>query len=76
MFMRFYKEGILKGIAATAVLSFLVVAGSRRLLYFDAALIPYLFATLFAVFGSVSLQCLVKPPADTDTVEAQPAICF
>ncbi len=36
---------------ATLVLSLLVVAGSRRLAHFDAALVAYLFATLFATFG-------------------------
>src|SRR5262245_48453468 len=36
---------------ATTGLSLLVVAGSRRLAHFDAALVAYLFATLFATFG-------------------------
>src|SRR5262245_38146711 len=36
---------------ATAVLAGLVVAGSRNLNHFDAALVGYTFATLFAAFG-------------------------
>ncbi len=37
--------------AATGALAFLIVAGSRNLHHFDAALVGYTFATLFAVFG-------------------------
>jgi hypothetical protein len=52
------------GIIATAVLAALVVIGSRRLSHFDAALVGYTFATLFAAFGiayrySIWLQ---RPP--------------
>ncbi len=39
------------GVAATITLSALIVAGSRRLEHFDAALVGYTFATLFAAFG-------------------------
>jgi len=39
------------GVAATASLGALVVIGSRNLANFDAALVAYTFATLFAVFG-------------------------
>src|SRR5689334_20653697 len=39
------------GLIATAVLAILIVAGSRNLDHFDAALIGYTFATLFATFG-------------------------
>jgi hypothetical protein len=35
----------------TAVLAILIVAGSRNLAHFDAALVGYTFATLFATFG-------------------------
>ncbi len=41
----------LYGAAATLVLVVLIVAGSRNLAHFDAALVGYTFATLFAVFG-------------------------
>src|SRR6476620_11733320 len=39
------------GTAATLVLAGLIVVGSRNLSHFDAALVAYTFATLFAVFG-------------------------
>jgi len=39
------------GAIATAILAALIVVGSRRLSHFDAALVGYTFATLFAVFG-------------------------
>src|SRR5690348_7806349 len=39
------------GLIAAAALAALIVAGSRNLEHFDAALVGYTFATLFAVFG-------------------------
>lgn len=39
------------GLVAMAVLSLLIVIGSRSLAHFDAALVGYTFATLFAAFG-------------------------
>jgi hypothetical protein len=39
------------GIAATIILGAMIMAGSRNLAHFDAALIGYTFATLFAAFG-------------------------
>jgi nitrate/nitrite transporter NarK len=39
------------GILITAGLAALIVVGSRRLQHFDAALVGYTFATLFATFG-------------------------
>jgi nitrate reductase gamma subunit len=50
---RIHKKGLLNGVLASIGLAALVVIGSRRLQYFDAALVPYLFATLFAVTGIV-----------------------
>jgi hypothetical protein len=41
----------LSGFIATLLLAALIVVGSRRLSHFDAALVGYTFATLFAVFG-------------------------
>ena len=38
-------------VAWTAVLASAIVVGSRRLQHFDAALVGYTFATLFATFG-------------------------
>lgn len=40
-----------RGIAAMAVLAVLVAVGSRNLDHFDAALVGYTFATLFAAFA-------------------------
>src|SRR5215471_5934336 len=39
------------GLFTTAVLAALIVAGSRKLAHFDAALVGYTFATLFAACG-------------------------
>ncbi len=39
------------GVLATLVLAALIVVGSRNLNHFDAALVGYTFATLFATFG-------------------------
>ncbi len=39
------------GTALTLILAALIAIGSRRLAHFDAALVGYTFATLFAVFG-------------------------
>ncbi len=39
------------GLSAAAVLAGLIVLGSRNLNHFDAALVGYTFATLFAAFG-------------------------
>jgi hypothetical protein len=40
-----------RGLLAAAVLAVLIVLGSRNLNHFDAALVGYTFATLFAAFG-------------------------
>ena len=39
------------GAVVTAILAAMIVAGSRNLQHFDAALVAYTFATLFATFG-------------------------
>jgi hypothetical protein len=39
------------GLGATLVLAVLIVVGSRNLAHFDAALVAYTFAVLFATFG-------------------------
>jgi len=44
-------KAALAGLAATALLAALIVIGSRNLSHFDAALIGYTFAVLFAAFG-------------------------
>jgi len=52
------------GVLATAGLGALVLLGSRRLQNFDAALVAYTFATIFAVFGIVYRYAmwLQRPP--------------
>lgn len=44
-------NGVRNGLLAGASLAALVLIGSRRLLHFDAALLPYLFASIFAAMG-------------------------
>jgi hypothetical protein len=44
------RAGI-SGVVATVILAGLIVLGSRNLDHFDAALVGYTFATLFATFG-------------------------
>src|SRR5688500_1707849 len=39
------------GLVAAAALAVLIIGGSRNLDHFDAALVGYTFATLFATFG-------------------------
>ena len=41
----------ISGLAVTLVLAAAIVVGSRELAHFDAALVGYTFATLFATFG-------------------------
>jgi hypothetical protein len=52
------------GLAAAAILAGLIVLGSRNLAHFDAALVGYTFATLFAAFGIVYRYAmwLQRPP--------------
>lgn len=66
MFMKLHKEGVLRGLGGVALLSVLIVVGSRKLVYFDAALIPYLIATIFAIFGSIYRYSvwLSRPPTN------------
>lgn len=51
--MRLHRKATFKGITGCLILSGLVLLGSRKLLYFDPALIAYLFSTLFATFGVI-----------------------
>ena len=52
------------GLVATGALAGLIVLGSRNLAHFDAALVGYTFATLFATFGIVYRYAmwLQRPP--------------
>lgn len=54
------------GAGATALLAVLIVAGSRNLAHFDAALVAYTFAVLFAVFGLTYRYAmwLQRPPTN------------
>jgi hypothetical protein len=45
------RRALVTGLFFTGVLGALIVIGSRRLAHFDAALVAYTFATLFAAFG-------------------------
>ena len=49
--MRYRIRAIVYGVVVTALLAGLIYVGSRRLSNFDAALVGYTFATLFAAFG-------------------------
>jgi hypothetical protein len=44
-------KATIAGVVATAAVGLLIVVGSRNLQHFDAALVGYTFATLFATFG-------------------------
>ncbi len=52
------------GIAATVILGLAILFGSRNLTHFDAALVAYTFACLFATFGIVYRYAmwLQRPP--------------
>jgi hypothetical protein len=45
------RRGVVWGVVAVAIALVLVVFGSAGLRWFDAALVGYLFGTLFAIFG-------------------------
>jgi hypothetical protein len=49
--MKQRMQATLWGVLVTGLLAALIVIGSRRLAHFDAALVGYTFATLFAAFG-------------------------
>jgi hypothetical protein len=57
-------KATLWALLVTAVLARLIVLGSRNLNHFDAALVGYTFATLFAVFGITRRYALwlQRPP--------------
>jgi hypothetical protein len=48
---RLDRRGVIWGLIAVAVVIVLTFFGSGRLVWFDAALVGYLFDTIFAVFG-------------------------
>ena len=57
-------QAILTALVVTAFLAGLIVFGSRNLEHFDAALVPYTFAVLFAAFGTAYRYSmwLQRPP--------------
>ncbi|MGH7826847.1 MAG: hypothetical protein ACREQ7_16945 [Candidatus Binatia bacterium] len=57
-------KAVFWGVVATLILGGLIVIGSRNLSHFDAALVDYTFATLFAAFGIVYRYAmwLQRPP--------------
>jgi hypothetical protein len=65
--LRLDRRGVLWGVLAVAVTLALVFLGSSGLTWFDAALIGYLFGTLFAIFGVVYRYTvwLRRPPTAT-----------
>jgi hypothetical protein len=58
------RAAALWGLLTTAALAALIVLGSRNLNHFDAALVGYTFATLFATFGITYryVMWLQRPP--------------
>lgn len=58
------RRGVTWGLIAVAVFLALTFFGSDRLVWFDAALVGYLFGTLFAVFGIIYRYAvwLRRPP--------------
>lgn len=55
------------GLCTTLILGILIVIGSRNVAHFDAVLVPYTFATLFATFGLTYRYAmwLQRPPTAT-----------
>src|SRR3954470_15432111 len=63
-------RAIFWGVVATALLASLIVLGSRNLRHFDAALVGYTFATLFAAFGITYRYAMAPAAADPDVLAA------
>lgn len=47
------RKGVVWGLVSIAVVLAITFIGSERLVWFDAALVGYLFGLIFAVFGVV-----------------------
>jgi hypothetical protein len=60
------KPAVLRGIVAVIVLGALILAGSRNLAHFDAALVAYTVSVLFATFGLTYRYSmwLARPPTN------------
>src|SRR6185312_5001831 len=61
---KFKTQAVAWGIISTLALGLAIVVGSRNLAHFDAALVAYTFACLFATFGIVYRYSmwLQRPP--------------
>src|SRR5690242_20893286 len=61
---RYRLRAVTWALLATVLLGLLIVTGSRNLAHFDAALVGYTFATLFATFGITYRYAmwLARPP--------------
>ncbi|MBA3468173.1 MAG: MFS transporter [Herpetosiphonaceae bacterium] len=57
-------KAVIWGISTTTILGIMIAVGSRNLAHFDAALVAYTFATLFATFGVTYryVMWLQRPP--------------
>ncbi len=64
MLQKINLKAFLVAVIATVLTLLLVLIGSRRLQNFDAALVAYLFGTLFAIFGIVYryMVWIQRPP--------------
>src|SRR3954467_13310634 len=58
-------KAAITGVIATGILAGLVVLGSRSLNHFDAALVGYTFATLFATFAITYRYAMWLRPSPT-----------
>src|SRR5690606_6961511 len=58
------RRAATRALGATVALGVLIVVGSRNLAHFDAALVAYTFAVLFATFGLTwrYVMWLQRPP--------------
>ncbi|MGH9133165.1 MAG: MFS transporter [Ilumatobacteraceae bacterium] len=58
------RRGLVWGLVAVAIVVAITFIGSDRLVWFDAALVGYLFGTIFAVFGVVYryMAWIRRPP--------------
>lgn len=64
MLIRLYKPALLRGLVGVLLLTGMIIFGSRKFVDFDAALTPYLIATIFAIFGCIYRYSvwLSRPP--------------
>ena len=70
------RRGVTWGLVAVAIVVALTFIGSERLVWFDAALVGYLFGLVFAVFGVVYRYAvwLRRPPTAEPSAKAALAV--